>query len=63
MRLRNGWLITNAALLTYVIPASFLAIPFYLIMNHYGLHDNPWSVSGSQCDGLAGWSWPAPPDA
>jgi len=44
MRIRNGWLITNAALLTYVIPASFLAIPFYLIMNHYGLHDNPWSV-------------------
>ena len=32
MRLRNGWLLTNAALLTYVIPASFLAIPFYLIM-------------------------------
>ena len=44
MRLKNGWLITNAALLTYVIPASFLAIPFYLIMNRYGLHDNPWSV-------------------
>jgi multiple sugar transport system permease protein len=44
MRLRNGWLITNAALLTYVIPASFLAIPFYLIMNHYGLANNPWSV-------------------
>jgi multiple sugar transport system permease protein len=44
LRLRNGWLITNAALLTYVIPASFLAIPFYLIMNHYGLANNPWSV-------------------
>jgi multiple sugar transport system permease protein len=44
MRIKNGWLITNAALLTYVIPASFLAIPFYLIMNSYGLHDNPWSV-------------------
>jgi len=44
MRIRNGWLITNAALLTYVIPASFLAIPFYLIMNHYGLQNNPWSV-------------------
>ena len=44
MRIRNGWLITNAALLTYVIPASFLAIPFYLIMNHYGLNNNPWSV-------------------
>ena len=44
MRIRNGWIITNAALLTYVIPASFLAIPFYLIMNHYGLQNNPWSV-------------------
>src|SRR6516225_3094024 len=44
MRIRNGWLITNAALLTYVIPASFLAIPFYLIMQHYGLNNNPWSV-------------------
>ena len=41
MRIRNGWLITNAALFTYVIPASFLAIPFYLIMQHYGLHNNP----------------------
>jgi multiple sugar transport system permease protein len=36
--------ISNAALLTYVIPQSFLAIPFYLIMQHYGLHNNPWSV-------------------
>jgi multiple sugar transport system permease protein len=44
MRIRNGWLLTNAALLTYVIPQSFLAIPFYLIMNHYGLANNPWSV-------------------
>jgi multiple sugar transport system permease protein len=43
MRIRNGWLITNAALLTYVIPSSFLAIPFYLIMQHYGLHNNLWS--------------------
>jgi multiple sugar transport system permease protein len=44
MRIRHGWVITNAALLTYVIPASFLAIPFYLIMQRYGLHNNPWSV-------------------
>jgi len=44
MRIRNGWMITNAALLTYVIPASFLAIPFYLIMQNYGLQNNPWSV-------------------
>jgi multiple sugar transport system permease protein len=44
MRIRNGWVITNAALLTYVIPGSFLAIPFYLIMNRYGMQNNPWSV-------------------
>jgi multiple sugar transport system permease protein len=37
-------MITNAALLTYVIPGSFLAIPFYLIMNRYGMQNNPWSV-------------------
>ena len=44
MRLRNGWLVSNAALLTYVIPASFLAIPFYRIMQNYGLANNLWSV-------------------
>lgn len=44
MGLRKGWLITNAALLTYVIPASFLAIPFYRIMQSYGLGNNLWSV-------------------
>ena len=44
LRLRHGWLLTNAALMTYVIPASFLAIPFYRIMQIYGLGNNPWSV-------------------
>ena len=44
MRIRHGWLLTNAALLTYVIPASFLAIPFYRIMQIYGLADNLWAV-------------------
>jgi multiple sugar transport system permease protein len=44
MRIRHGWLVSNAALLTYVIPASFLAIPFYRIMQSYGLSNNPWSV-------------------
>lgn len=44
MRIRNGWLISNAALMTYVIPASFLAIPFYRIMQSYGLANNLWSV-------------------
>jgi multiple sugar transport system permease protein len=44
MRLRNGWVLTNAALMTYVIPASFLAIPFYRIMQIYGLGNNLWAV-------------------
>ena len=44
MRIRHGWLVTNAALLTYVIPASFLAIPFYRIMQNYGMANNLWSV-------------------
>ena len=44
MRLRSGWLLTNAALMTYVIPASFLAIPFYRIMQIYGLTNSLWAV-------------------
>jgi multiple sugar transport system permease protein len=44
MHLRQGWLLSNAALLTYVIPASFLAIPFYRIMQIYHLGNNLWSV-------------------
>jgi multiple sugar transport system permease protein len=37
LRLRFGALISNAALLTYLIPAAFLAIPFYRVMGDYGL--------------------------
>jgi multiple sugar transport system permease protein len=44
MRLRHGWLLTNAALMTYVIPASFLAIPFYRIMQLYGLGNHLMAV-------------------
>jgi multiple sugar transport system permease protein len=44
LRLRGGWLLSNAALLTYVIPMSFLAIPFYKIMHAYGLADHLLSV-------------------
>jgi multiple sugar transport system permease protein len=44
MRIRGGWLVSNAALLTYVIPMSFLAIPFYRAMQDYGLGDNIWAV-------------------
>jgi multiple sugar transport system permease protein len=48
MRVRYGWLVSNAALLTYVIPASFLAIPFYRIMQSYGLANNLWSVISAE---------------
>lgn len=48
MRIRYGWLLSNAALLTYVIPASFLAIPFYRIMQIYGLSNNLWSVIAAE---------------
>ena len=44
MRLRGGWLLTNAAFLTFVIPASFLAIPYHRIMHDYGLYNNLWSI-------------------
>ena len=44
MRIRQGWMLTNAALMTYVIPASFLAIPIYRIMNIYGLGNHLSSV-------------------
>ena len=48
MRLRHGWLVSNAALLTYVIPASFLAIPFYRIMQMYGLSNNLWAIIAAE---------------
>jgi multiple sugar transport system permease protein len=44
MHLRQGWLLTNAALMTYVIPASFLAIPMYRIMGIYNLSNHLSSV-------------------
>jgi multiple sugar transport system permease protein len=44
MRLKHGWMLTNAALMTYVIPASFLAIPIYRIMQIYGLGNHLASV-------------------
>ncbi len=44
MRIKHGWMLSNAALMTYVIPASFLAIPMYRIMQMYGMTNNLWSV-------------------
>lgn len=44
MRLSKGSLVINAALLTYLVPASFLIFPFHRIMYSYGLSDNFWAV-------------------
>jgi multiple sugar transport system permease protein len=44
MRLGKGSLVINAALLTYLVPASFLIFPFHRIMYTYGLSDNFWAV-------------------
>ena len=48
MRLTNGSLLTNAALLTYAVPASFLIFPFYKMMYGYGLEDSLWAVIATQ---------------
>jgi multiple sugar transport system permease protein len=44
LRLRNGWMVTDFALLTYVLPTPFLVIPFVHIMHQYGLSDSLWAV-------------------
>ena len=48
MRLGKGALFTNAALLTYAIPASFLVVPYFRVMHSYGLLNNLWSVVAAQ---------------
>ncbi len=48
MRLTKGRLLTNAALLTYLVPASLLAIPFSRIVQRYGLSDNLWAVIAAE---------------
>jgi multiple sugar transport system permease protein len=48
LRLSRGSLLSNAALLTYAVPASFVIVPYYRIMNDYGLLDNLWAVIAAQ---------------
>jgi len=43
-RFRYGWLVSNTALLTYVVPSSLLAIPFTRAMQQYGLWDTLTAV-------------------
>jgi multiple sugar transport system permease protein len=47
-RLAKARLLSNAALLTYVLPSSFLAIPFLRVAQRYGLSDNLWSVIAAE---------------
>jgi multiple sugar transport system permease protein len=44
IRLTKGWLLVNAPLLTYVVPASFLVIPFCRLMVSYGLSNSLWAI-------------------
>jgi multiple sugar transport system permease protein len=48
LRLSKGWIVTDAALLTYVLPTAFLVIPFTHIMHVYGLSDSLWAVIAAQ---------------
>ena len=48
MRLRSGWLVTDFALLTYVLPTAFLVIPFVHLMHVYGLSDSLWAVIAAE---------------
>src|SRR5262249_26807448 len=44
LRVGKGWLLVNAPLLTYAVPASFLVIPFARLMASYGLTDSLWAI-------------------
>jgi multiple sugar transport system permease protein len=48
MPLRKGWIITDLALLTYVLPTAFLVIPFVHIMTKYGLTNSLWAVIAAE---------------
>jgi multiple sugar transport system permease protein len=44
LKVRGGRMIMNLALLTYFIPAAFLAVPMYRTMGLYGLLNNQWAL-------------------
>jgi multiple sugar transport system permease protein len=44
LKVRGGRTVMNLALLTYFIPAAFLAVPMYKTMGLYGLLNNHWSL-------------------
>ena len=44
VKVKGGRLVMNLALLTYFIPAAFLAVPMYKTMGNYGLLNNQWAL-------------------
>ncbi len=48
MRLRRSWIISDVALLTYMLPSTFLVIPYVHIMHLYGMSDSLWAVIAAQ---------------
>jgi multiple sugar transport system permease protein len=44
LKVRGGRTVMNLALLTYFIPAAFLAVPMYRTMGLYGLLNNHWAL-------------------
>jgi multiple sugar transport system permease protein len=44
LRVSKSWLVLNAPLLTYAVPASFLVIPFSRLMASYGLSNSLWAI-------------------
>jgi multiple sugar transport system permease protein len=44
LKVRGGRTVLNMALLTYFIPAAFLAVPMYKTMAVYGLLNSRWSL-------------------
>jgi multiple sugar transport system permease protein len=44
LRLGTHWLLANAPLVTYAVPASFLVIPFFRLMAMYGLSNSLWAI-------------------
>lgn len=48
LRLGKTALLSNTALFTYAVPASFVIVPYYRIMSSFGLLDNLWAVIAAQ---------------
>ena len=44
LKVKGGRTVMNLALLTYFIPAAFLAVPMYKTMGNYGLLNNQWAL-------------------